>query len=306
MSDPDPIHEADRSDGVSRAFHGRSTRVGECCFEPARRTVMRDEMPRSLVDVPTAVRLALGIGGGLAILEMMMACGARESWVPLVTFLPPAVTWFFVASAAARGARKRAAISALVGILTHVVVGFVVAACLGVDVADAAGIVLVVVAMLIGITGAVCVPLIVGGSLLASKSDLEAGDVMLGIGGTWLALLQAASLAAIGEGDGRFIAALFVIIVGCALGVGALVIAVARVVARRKWCDRVLRGDLKGWRVRVQTSPAELATLPPMFGSANKVSAVVERVELAGLLYRSGLVGQPVAALRLASRELTP
>jgi hypothetical protein len=49
-----------------------------------------------------------------------------------------------------------------------------------------------------------------------------------------------------------------------------------------------------------------MATLPPVFGSAKRVSAVVERVELGGFLYRSGLVGRPVAALRIAPSALTP
>ena len=260
---------------------------------------MPDDMPRSLVDVRTAVRLALGTGGALTLLELMMVCGPGESWIPFVAFLPSIVTWFFVAGAAARAQRGRAAGFVVVGFVVHVAVGIVVAMGFNVLSADVVPLVLVVVVMLTGITGAAAVPMIVGGSVLAAKKDLEAGDLMLGLGGAWLALLQAFAIAARGSEHERGGCAVLVMLFGCALGVGALGVSVACAIARRQWCARVARGDLQGWRVRVVTSAAELATLPPVFGSAKKVSAVVERVELAGLLYRSGLVGQPVAALRL-------
>lgn len=266
-------------------------------------------MPRSLVDVPTAVRFGLGVGGGLALLETMLVCGARECWIPLVTLLPPIATWFFVGGAAARGERARAAWLLVIGLVTHVCVGFLVAACMGGLQKDAVGIVLAIVAMLIVVTGAPAIPVILGGSLLASKKDFEAGDGMLGLCGAWLALLQAGSLALLGAANERGGSAAIFMLFGCTVGVGALGVAVARAIARRQWCARVARGDLKGWRVRLETSPEELATLPPVFGSARRVSAVVERVEMAGILYRSGLVGRPVAALRLSpalASALTP
>jgi hypothetical protein len=54
-------------------FHGGSTVDEQSELAVVRRTVMAevdevhglpDAMPRSLVDVPTAVRFALGVGGG--------------------------------------------------------------------------------------------------------------------------------------------------------------------------------------------------------------------------------------------------
>lgn len=260
---------------------------------------MPDDVPRSLVDVRTAVRLALGIGGALTVIELMMVLAPSESWIPLVTVLPSVVTWFFVASAAARAKRGRAAGFVVVGLVVHFAVGLLVAMCMNVLSADVLPVILVVIAMLTGLSGAAAAPVIVGGSLLASKKDLEAGDLMLGLGGAWLALLETAAIASLGPAHERGPGAVLLMIFGCALGVGTFGVVVARAIARRQWCARVARGDLQGWRVRVVTSAAELATLPPVFGSPKKVSAVVERVELAGLLYRSGLVGLPVAALRL-------
>jgi len=265
----------------------------------ARRTAMPDDMPRSLVDVRTAVRLALGIGGALTLLELMMVFAPQEGWLPLVTVLPSVVTWFFVASAAARAERGRAVGFVVVGLVVHFAVGLLVAMCMNVMSADVLPVVLVAVAMLTGLSGVTAAPVIVGASLLASKKDLEAGDLMLGLGGAWLALLETAAIASLGSQHERGAGAVLVMILGCALGVGTFGVFVARAIARRQWCARVARGDLQGWRVRLVTSAAELATLPPVFGSAKQVSAVVERVELAGLLYRSGLIGQPVAAMRL-------
>jgi len=258
-----------------------------------------DDMPRSLVDVRTAVLLALGLGGALSVLQLMMVCGARECWIPLVTFVPPVVTWFFVGGAAARGERARAAWLLVAGIAAHVVVGFLVAAGMNVLEKDVVPIVLLVVAMLIGITGAAAVPVIASGLLLARKKDLEVGDFMLGFGGAWLAILETLAIAALGPANEGGGGAALVMLFGCAMGVGAMGVFLARAIARRRWCARVARGDVKGWRVRLVTSPDELAGLPPVFGSAKQVSAVVERVVVAGLVYRSGLVGEPVAALRL-------
>lgn len=261
--------------------------------------VRPDDLPRSLVDVRTVVRLALGIGGALTLSELMMVLAPDESWIPLVTVLPSVVTWFFVARAAARAKRGRSAGFVVVGLVVHFAVGLLVAMCMNAMSAGGLPIVLAVVAILTGLSGAAAAPVILGGALLASKKDLEAGDLMLGLGGAWLALLETAAIASLGSPHERGSGAVLVMIFGCALGVGASGVFVARAIARRRWCARAARGDLQGWRVRVATSPAELATLPPVFGSAKQVTAVVERVELAGLLYRSGLVGRPVAAVRL-------
>jgi hypothetical protein len=260
---------------------------------------MPDEVPRSLVDVRTAVRLALGVGGALTVLEGMMVCAPRELWLPFVTIVPPIVTWFSVGSAAARGENARAALRMLVGLLVHVVVCAMVAAGMNALSAEVLGIVVIAVAMLAGLTGAAALPVLLGGSLLASKRDLEAGDVMLGVAGGWLALLQASAIASLSSANERAPSAFLVMLFGLVLGIGALGVSLARGIDRRRWCARVVRGEVEGWRVRVVTSADELATLPAVYGSATRVSAVVERVELANLLYRSGLVGRPVAALDL-------
>ena len=89
-------------------------------------------------------------------------------------------------------------------------------------------------------------------------------------------------------------------------GVGALAVAIslARARSRRAWCGRAVRGDVAEIRVRLPASLAELESLPPIYGSARKVFAVVERLVVVNTAYRSTLVGQPVASLQLPSNAL--
>lgn len=116
---------------------------------------------------------------------------------------------------------------------------------------------------------------------------------MLGAGGAWLVLAQLLKMVVMPE-------CAFGFLPGLALGGVAIGIRVARGFARSSWANRVARGQVQGWRVRTNAGAEELAVLPPLFPaspSLDHVPAVLERVVAGGTLYRSGLVGQPVASL---------
>ena len=119
---------------------------------------------------------------------------------------------------------------------------------------------------------------------LGKKDDLEAGDSMLGGAGAWLVASQilACMLVCVSPEttDEETWEALLVTVLGVALGAAALAVFAARANARRRWCKRLLRGELEGWAVRPAVSDDDFR-LPPICGLPRSVSDidVVQRIE---------------------------
>jgi hypothetical protein len=258
----------------------------------------RARLPGSLFSVRTVARLAIAAGTALTMTELLPLCSSRESWIPLL-LLPPAAACFAFADALARGKVKVRLFAGTVGAALVVMVG----AMIGVSfISLVASIMLAMVAgfaMLFVTAAALSSPVLIAAATLGRCTDLEAGDAMLGWSGAWLVALQVLALFAVGSMHRGAAAASGVAIFGIAAGVVTVGVYAGRAVARRRWCARVIRGELPGWRVREEASRDELSTLPAIFGGASDVSAVVERVEMGGALYRSGLIAYPMAAMRL-------
>jgi hypothetical protein len=252
------------------------------------------------VSAERAAKAAVWLAGAFTMLELLLFCRIDEAWLPFVTFLPPILTMGFAVGPLVRREWRKLALVALVALAVHVLIGFAFALAIGVHEAGIIAIIVAVIALLFALTAIATAPVLVVAAALGARRDLEAGDAMLAWGGAWLVVVQAIALALVN--DTRIEnawACSFVTVVGLAFGVLALGTYVARAIARRHWCTRVARGELQGWRVRETTSSEELAQLPPMFGSPRAVSGVLERVEMGGVLYRSGLLASAVAAVRV-------
>jgi len=139
-------------------------------------------------------------------------------------------------------------------------------------------------------------PILLGAAAYRMKTDLEAGDAMLGVAGGWILLIQTVLLL-LSVRD-------LLLLPGLAVGLLAVAFSVGGIRSRRVWCDRAARGTIDGIRVRRPSSPAEL-DLPPIYGSPRAVFAVVERQVVGNTAYRSALVGQAIATMRLP-RDMRP
>lgn len=206
---------------------------------------------------------------------------------------------FFVPMAAAALCAHRAAEARWSSMLTICGAGFGLQMLLGLLMATLTGLsfdvllIVLLIAVFTTVIVAVCgTPLVIAASVLGPRKDLEAGDTMLAASGTLLVVAQVLKIAALPEH-------VFSYVPGLALGMIAVVVHITRALTRRDWSDRATRGLLDGWRVRTRVSEHELTMLPPLFGAQRHVSGVLERVEMGGSLYRSGLIGEPVATLQV-------
>jgi len=157
------------------------------------------------------------------------------------------------------------------------------------------GVAFVVALLTVAATAAVVLPLVIAAGVIGQRRDLEAGDAMLVAGGVWLIAVQLVKMAFVPEDATSFVPAL-------AVGAFAIGVRVARGIARRSWAKRVARGELPGWRVRSAATPEEIATLAALYPTSRGASVgILERVAVGGALYRSGLVGEPVACVTMRS-----
>jgi hypothetical protein len=261
---------------------------------------MEDRIPSSLTSTQRGAQAIVGLAGALTILELLLLCRGEELWIPLLTALPPVIGWSVMVGPLVRGDWRRSAIVALGAIGIHTAIGIFVGLALGILSWGVIVVALVVVAALFGLTAVAAFPVLVAAAVLGGRRDHEAGDAMLGWGGAWLAGLQLLTLLGLESSHVSVLEpAGIVTMLGLAAGVVALATYAARAIARRRWCARALRGELRGWRVRETATVEELAMLPPVFGSSRENTGVLERLEMGGVLYRSGLIASPVAAIRL-------
>jgi hypothetical protein len=261
---------------------------------------MHEDIPGSLVKTERVARWAASLGAALTMLELLLLCRTGEAWLVFLTVFPPMVAMALLVGPIVRRQRRRVVMTAALAFSAHAFLGGALVMSFGGGRVEIFAIVLLGIALFFGLMFFVMSPVLVAGALLGPRTDLEAGDAMLGWAGAWLAGLQTLMLLVLRDshGDGTS-ACILVAAVGLLAGVVALATFAVRAVTRRRWCARVARGDIQGWRVRETASPEELATLPPMFGSPRKVSAVLERVVMGGVLYRSGLIASSVAAVRV-------
>lgn len=147
--------------------------------------------------------------------------------------------------------------------------------------------------------GAVCtlaaavafVPVFGATAVLATKRDLEAGDVLLAWFAAWFGAIHLLALILADSWGAQWYHAL----PGLLASVGAIALAFARSHRRRAWCAAVERGRVDGWRTRPGPTDEELAGLPPLYGSAFEAANVIERWERVPTAYRDAPVAIPVA-----------
>lgn len=261
---------------------------------------MRNHLPSSLAHADRVTQGAVWLAGALTMVELLLLCRWNETWIPFVTFYPPILSLAFATGPLVRRQWRKLGVVALVALAVHALIGLACAIVVGARDLQILGIIVLVIGVLFTVTAIASVPVLVVGMALSRRRDHEAGDAMLGWSGAWLVLVQLVAIGVTTDGGtGLAMASLVVAIAGLGVGLLAIGTFAGRAITRRRWCARAVRGELSGWRVRDSASPDELAHLPPMFGSPRHASAVLERVELGGALYRSGLVTSPVAAVRV-------
>jgi len=216
----------------------------------------------------------------------------HEAWIAVIGLTIPTVA---VAVMAARAAEQRGRdflLAMASGFGAQTLVGMLLGMWVGGFRYDLIIGVLIGAGLTCGMIGFLGIPVLIAANTLGRRRDLEAGDALIGFCGALLAAFQGLKMAIAGDHVTLFLP-------GFALGLFGIAMYLARAVARRRWCERASRGEIEGWRVRTRTSNEELALLPPVCGGADSVTGVVERVEIGGMLYRSGPVGLPVAAMRV-------
>lgn len=246
----------------------------------------------SLASVKTLGPLTVALFAFLTVIEGIAFDGREFAFGALVFFVPMAAAALCVRRAAeARWSSMVKICGAGFGIQT--VLGLLLAALVHFD-SDVVFIVLLVSVVTSGIVAVAGTPLVLAAAVLGPRRDLESGDTMLAASGTLLLVAQVLKMFMLPEN-------VFTYVPGVVLGMIAVAVYITRALARRAWSDRATRGLLDGWRVRTRVSRNELAMLPPLYGAQRHVSGVLERVEMGGALYRSGLIGQPVATLQVRS-----
>jgi hypothetical protein len=135
------------------------------------------------------------------------------------------------------------------------------------------------------------VPVFGATAVLATKRDLEAGDVLLAWFAAWFGAIHLLAVILPDLWGAEWYHAL----PGLVASVAAIALAFARSHRRRAWCAAVERGSVDGWRTRPDPTDEELVGLPPLYGSAFEAANVIERWERVPTAYRDAPVAIPVA-----------
>jgi hypothetical protein len=147
-----------------------------------------------------------------------------------------------------------------------------------------------------GVTLVLASPVLIAAIVYGRRRDLEAGDAYLGFAGLWYLAFQVLSAMVLSPDLPAGGSALSLITVpGMLASLAAIALSIGRTVHRRHFTRRAARGELSGWRVRPMNAGDDIAVLPPLFGSAVRATAVLERVVTGFTAYRSAVVGMPVA-----------
>jgi hypothetical protein len=258
-------------------------------------------VPGSLLDSRRLTSLIIILAGALSVLEISLLAGG-DWWMAILVFFPPVIGWAFIASELSVGRRLHALAIAAATLIGHALIGLVTLGCVGVISEEGVIIGGILETLVFVMVAVVSAPVTLAGTVLGRAAELDAGDAMLGYCGGWLAMLQAFMFLAFASTADRAPTVILLIVLGVLLGASALCVCIARAIGRRRWCARVMRGEIPGWRLRRPSTPAELANLPCVFKSSDGIMTVLERVEMGGAIYRGGLVGQAVAAVPVPHR----
>jgi hypothetical protein len=248
-------------------------------------------VPGSLASAKVLAPAAVAAATGVTLLEAC-ARGVSELAFGVLLIFVPIITAAVLAKLAAQARWSRLFRAAACGAGVQALGGLALVTAIGGPNPEYAFFAVVAAAFSVAFVAVLALPLVVAAGVIGPRRDLEAGDLMLAVGGLWMAAIQMLKVAAMPEQATTFLLGLTPALLASGIYVG-------RMLARRAWCARVARGELTGWRVRPTMTGEELDTLPPVFGSPHTVSAVIERVQMGGVLYRSGLLAQPVATMTL-------
>jgi len=253
---------------------------------------MHAARPASLLPVRVLAPLAMAI--------TMVVTLAQWSWIAahegsIVLFMVgvPALTMCGVALFLSRSERRSAWVAAALGLVVQAIVMLLTTmrTTSGKDLVENLIVALIVAAFSILLFALMAAPLLIAASHYARRTHLASGDQLLTAAASWLFLLQAVEAAVIRE---SFM--MFGVVMMLALGV--LGVSFARGRSRRAWCRRVERGQVPGLRIRAWDRRDLDEEIPTLDDSPHGDLAIVERVEIGGLPYRSAVVGVPIVMMR--------
>ena len=248
--------------------------------------------PASLLAVRVLGPLAMTITMVVTLAQWAVVAGQEAPMVPLMVGVP-ALTMCGVALFLSASRRRYPWVAAAVGMVaqTFVMLLTTMRTTSGKDLVENLIVALIFAAFTIIIFALMAAPLLIAVSHYARRKHLATGDQLLTAAALWLFLLQAVQASVIRDSF-----EVFGVVMVLALGV--LGMAFLRGRARQAWCRRVERGQVPGLRIRAWDRRDLDEEIPTLDDSPHGDLAIVERVEIGGLPYRSAVVGVPLVMMR--------
>jgi FtsH-binding integral membrane protein len=255
-------------------------------------------VPGSIAGVPEVAAMVMAGTGLLTIAECFYLGAGRELWVLLGAFAIPTLGTTLVAKYLAEQKGGRAAAAFAVWFGSHALLAGLVGLASGSSSShDEVGLIIGCALVASTITATLAAPAFIAAAVYGQRRDLEAGDAFLGFAGIWFLLLQGGAAVMLGPQWAVSVPGLIACVV-------VFAIYVQRTLVRRSFSERAARGELDGWRVRAVRADDDVAALPPLFGSSDDATAILERLEAGFTAYRSAVIGLPVARVGGAAARL--
>lgn len=248
--------------------------------------------PASLLPVRALGPLAMTISMVVTLTQWAAIAGQEAAMVFLMVGVP-ALTMCGVALFLSGSKRRRAWVAAAAGLAvqTFVLLLVTMRTTSGKDLVENLIVALIFAAFTMLLFALMAAPLLIAVSHYARRTHLASGDQLLTAAASWLFLLQAVEAAVVRE-------SLEVFGVVMVLALGVLAMSFLRGRSRRAWCRRVELGQVPGLRIRAWDRRDLDEEIPTLDDSPHGDLAIVERVEIGGLPYRSAVVGVPIVMMR--------
>ncbi len=248
--------------------------------------------PHSLVRPKTLAPLAAAAALILTIVQWSILAG-NDAWLLVVLFAAPTMTVGTLASYIASSEKKKAWLTFAIGSIVHffVVLLAAAAATRGSVGIEALVVALIVAFLTMALFMIITTPLLIASGHYADRKDLASGDGLLTFAGIWFVVFQTLMLMIARSDYTLWVPAIVV-------GLAFATLGIVRGGVRERWRKRVERGQVHGLRIRAWRKQDLDLELPRLDDAPHGDLAILERVEVGSLPYRSAIVGVPIALIR--------